>query len=158
MTLYELTGEQLRLMDILADPEVDAEELEDTIYMVEQDFKDKADAYGKVYTQMMADAEMLDVEIERLTALRKAKENGAKRLKQAMLNAMLATGQSKVEGKLYVFSTRKSKKVVPCGTVPSSYLRYKEPEPDLKKIGDYLKTNPDCDWAHFVENVSLIVR
>lgn len=158
MTLYYLTSEQIRLMEILADPETDAEELQDTIEMVEQDFKDKADAYGQVYTQLMADAEMLDDEIERLTAMRKAKEAGAKRLKQAMLNAMLATGQSKVEGRLYAFSTRKAKKLAITGEVPEDFLRYKEPEPDKKAITDWIKNGHDCDFAHLEETTSLIVR
>ena len=73
MTLYELKEEQLRLMEILADPDTDAKELQDTIEQVEADFRDKADAYGMVYTEMMADVEKLQDEIDRLTAKRKAK-------------------------------------------------------------------------------------
>ena len=158
MTLYELTGEQIRLMDILADPDIDAEDLQDTIDMVEENFRDKADAYGQVYTQLMADAEMLNDEIERLTAFRKAKENGAKRLKDAMLRAMLLTGQSKVEGHMYAFTTRKSKKLEITGEVPEDFLRYKDPEPDKKMITDWIKKGHEVSWAHLEENTSLIVR
>lgn len=158
MTLYQLTAEQIRLMEILADPETDADELADTIEAVQADFEDKADAYGQVYTQLMADAEQISDEIERLTAMRKSKETGAKRLKEAMLRAMLLTGQSKVEGKLYAFSTRKSKAVVTTGTVPDDFLIAQEPKVDKRKIADYLKLNPACDWAAWEEHTSLIVR
>ena len=158
MTLYELTSEQLRLMVILADPETDADELSDTIEMVEADFKDKADAYGKVYTQLLADAEQVADEIERLTAIRKAKEAGAKRLKDAMLRAMQTLGMSKLEGTYYAYSTRKSQKLEITGEVPEDFLRYKDPEPDKKMITDWIKKGHECPFAHLEENTSLIVR
>lgn len=158
MTLYELTQDQLDLMSVLADPDSNAEDLQEEIEKIEANFRDKADAYGKVYNEMTADVEKLQVEIERLTALRKAKENGAKRLKDAMLNAMLATGQSKVEGLLFSFVTRKAKRLAITGEVPEDFLRYKEPEPDKKAITDWIKNGHDCDFAHLEETTSLIVR
>ena len=157
MTLYDLTSEQVRLMEILADPDTELEEVQDTIDMIEEEFRDKADAYGMVYTQLLADVESIDDEIDRLTAMKKAKQKGAERLKAAMLNAMLATGQSKVEGKLYAYSTRKSQRLEITGEVPEDFLRYKDPEPDKKKITAWIKLNP-CDWAHMEETTSLIVR
>lgn len=126
--------------------------------MVEQDFKDKADAYGQVYTQLMADAETIHDEIDRLQAMRKAKEAGAKRLKDAMLNAMLATGQSKVEGHLYSFSTRKSQRLEITGEVPEDFLRYKEPEPKKDDITRWLKGHGPVEWAHLEDNISLQIR
>ena len=43
------------------------------------------------------------------------------------------------------------------GKVPEQYLRYKDPEPDKKAIGEWLKDH-DEEWAHLEDNISLIVR
>ena len=158
MTLYEITQDDLDIMTVLADPDSNAEDLQEAIEKVEANFRDKADAYGKIYTELMADVEKAQDEIDRLTAKRRAKENGAKRLKDAMLNAMLTTGRNKVEGHLFSFSTRKSKKLEITGEVPEDFLRYKDPEPDKKMITDWIKNGHDVSWAHLEENTSLIVR
>ena len=65
MTLYELTGQYLELLDMAedADPEVFA----DTLEGIDGEIEDKADNYAKVIRTLEGDVQSVKSEIDRLT-------------------------------------------------------------------------------------------
>lgn len=178
MTLFELSDEYAelkRIQEILSEiPEEEKDELQekavnDTFEMVQLDFLDKADGYGMVLKnleasqdELKAQEEILKAEAARLAARRKALERNADRLKEAMLNAMIATGQSKIKTDKFTFGTRKSSSLVITTDnvfeIPDDLLRYKEPEPDKAAIKEYMKDHPDVSWARIETKQSLSVR
>ena len=157
MNIYELTQDMIELQAMLE--EDDSEAVQDTLEMVAQDFAQKAEGYGIVIKQMEAEAEALRKEEQALAARRRAKENGAKRLKDAVLRALELTGQKKLETPRVAYSLRASQNVVidRFEDIPADMLRYKEPEADKAKIRAFLKLTP-CDWAHMETKNSLIMK
>jgi len=80
--LLDLTGEYLELLTMAEDEDVDIECLKDTMEAIEGEIEIKADGYVRVMKQIIGDAEVLDEEIKRLTARKKALENKADYLKR----------------------------------------------------------------------------
>ena len=68
MTLYELTDDFLRLMDIAEDPDTDPDVFRDTLEGIEGAIEDKADGYAKVIRELEARKEGLQKEAERLSS------------------------------------------------------------------------------------------
>ena len=81
MRLYELTEEYKALEELLYDPEVDEQTLQDTMEGIWGEIEEKADNYAKIITGMKADIEALREEEIRLAARRKALENRQQTLK-----------------------------------------------------------------------------
>lgn len=165
MTIYTISDDMMRILNMLEQqPEDETEEqaLKDTLEMVKMDFAAKADGYGKVLRQLQAEAEAIKAEKIRLGQRQSTLEKNAERLKETMKQAMLMTGQKKVKTDLFTFSTRAGKELVidtdNVFEIPDELLRYKDPEPDKAAIKEYLKTNPECGWAHMIETQSLIVK
>lgn len=178
MKLYELTEEYKdlkRMQEILSTiPEDEKDEtqeqaIKDTLEMVQMDFADKADGYGMVLRnleagqdELKAQEEILKTEMARLAARRKSLERNEDRLKEAMMQALIATGQKNLKTDKFTFGTRKSSSLVITTEnvfeIPDDLLRYKDPEPDKTAIKDYLKDHPDVTWAHIETKQSLSVR
>ena len=158
MTLYEMTNDMIELQAMLE--EDDSEAVQDTLEMVAADFAQKAEGYGIVIKQMEAEAEALRKEEQALAARRRSKENGAKRLKDAVCRALELTGQKKLETARVAYSLRASKNVVidDFSQIPEEMLRFKEPEADKTKIREYLKLDLGCKWAHIETKNSLIMK
>ena len=75
MKLYELTEQFLALQDLVYDPEVDDQVLQDTMDGLWGEIEEKADGYAKIIKGMQGDIEALKAEENRLVARRKALEN-----------------------------------------------------------------------------------
>lgn len=178
MILFELSDEYAelkRIQEILSEiPEEEKDELQekavnDTFEMVQLDFLDKADGYGMVLKnleasqdELKAQEEILKAEAARLAARRKSLERNADRLKNAMMQALITTGQKTLKTEKFTFGTRKSSSLVidtdNIYEIPDDLLRYREPEPDKTAIKDYLKDHPDVTWAHMETKQSLSIR
>ena len=97
-TLYELTGEMITLMDWMNDPETDAQMIADTLEGLQYELELKAEGYCKVIRQFEADAETYKKEAERFSQKQAICENNAKRMKEALMKAMVATGHDDKNG------------------------------------------------------------
>lgn len=67
-------------------------ELEERLVITQESLKSKLDSYRKAYTVLNLEAESCKKEEQRLAVLRKTKENNAERLKDVMLDAVIAYG------------------------------------------------------------------
>lgn len=170
MTLYELTEEFLRLQQWLEEEDTEEDQaLTDTLEMISKDFEDKADSYGCVVKNLEADIaeikaqeDILMDEVKRLKAKRAGIEKNTDRMKEALRKALELTGKKNLKTEKFTFGTRSASSVVIDAKnifdIPDDYLRYKDPEPDKTAIKDFLKNNPDCEWAHMETKVSLNLR
>lgn len=150
-TLYELTGEVLELKDLLCDPEVDEQTVLDTLEAVQGELEAKAEGYVKVIRTLEAEAKSFDAEADFFKQKALVRKNNIKRMKEALLNAMIATGH---EGGLnagqFTLKVQKNGGLAPLhitGDVPEEMMK-KEPDNDL--IREYLKDH-EASWAHFEE-------
>lgn len=164
MTLYELTGELLTLLDMAEEPDIDPQAIADTIEAVEGEIEIKADGYAKVIKQLEADAEALKKEADRLTARKKVIENNIKRIKDSLENAMRVTGKTKFKTDLFSFGIQKNPaslliaEGVDMESIPMEYKVYSAPTIDKTAVKDALKRGEVFEWASLVQGESLRIK
>lgn len=162
-SIYEITGDYMRLMDMMDDPELDQQTLNDTLEGIEGEFEVKAEAYAKVMKNLEADAEGLKNEIDRLTQRKRAIDNNIKRLKETLQSAMTFTGKTKFKTDLFSFGIQKNAPSVVLETedleiVPEEFIRTKY-EIDKAAIKDALKAGAELPGvAHLEQGESLRIR
>ena len=79
--LYELTEEYEAVLNMLYDGETEEQIIFDTIEGIEGEIENKADNYAKMIKSMLADAECIKAEEDRLASRRRSLESRAKKLK-----------------------------------------------------------------------------
>ena len=162
-SIYEITGDYMRLMDMMDDPELDQQTLNDTLEGIEGEFEYKAEAYAKIIKNLESDAEGLKAEIDRLTQRKKAIENNVKRLKMTLQSAMAFTGKIKFKTDLFSFGIQKNAPSVVLETedleiVPEEFIKTKY-EIDKVAIKDALKAGTELPGvAHLEQGESLRIR
>lgn len=152
MNIYEITNELLELQEMLCDPEIDEQVLQDTLESVSFDFEQKAESYAKIIKNLDADAEAYKREIDRLIEKRNSTLRGVERLKNTLKSVMEVTGIKKVKGSVLSLSLQKNGGVCPLvfkKDVPDDYMRVIK-EPDNAKIREALKDGT-LDFAELGE-------
>ena len=67
-TLYEITGDYLRLLEMLESEEaIDSKTFADTLEGIEGELEAKADGYARVMKELNAEAKKYEEEINRMT-------------------------------------------------------------------------------------------
>lgn len=131
MKLYELTQNYRNLeslLDNLGEQEgLTVEMIHGALGQVEDDINTKIENTCKVIKEIEADSIGIEEEIKRLLALKKQKENTVKKLKEYVEFEMNGIGLTKVEGKLFKISFRKSKvvKVIDETKIPKEFIKIK---------------------------------
>lgn len=156
MNIYELTEQYLELQQMLEDPDMDQEVINDTLEAIDGEIEIKADNYAKVMLNMSSHMEGVKAEIARLNARKNLLESGIKRLKQNLQEAMVATGKKKFKTDLFSFNIQKNGGKAPVildvkdtSELPDELVRIKE-EPDLDAIRALLEQG-ECKYAHLGE-------
>ena len=160
-TLYELTNDYLTLLDMAEDPDVEEDVLRDTMEGIEGEIEIKADGYARVMKQLEATSANLEFEEKRLMNRRKTIDRNIKRMKQALQDAMVATGKPKFKTDLFSFTIRKNPAsvVIDHATcIPPEFLIPQDPKIDNKAIKAAIDRGDDITFAHLEQGESLIIR
>ena len=162
MTLYEIDRAIEDALLIVTDPETGEildEELFEQYKQLNMDREQKIENIGCFIKNLEADAAAIKAEAKNLAARAKAAENKAEHLREYL---QFCLGGEKFNTPRLAVSFRHSKKVEVdpdrLYDIPEEYLRYKEPEPDKKAIGDALKAGQEIPGCELVENVSMIIK
>lgn len=162
MTLYELTGQFLELLEMAEDEELSADALNDTMEAVGLEFEEKAENYAKVIKQLQLEADGYKAEAERLTEKKKVVEANIDRIKKNLEKAMLATGKTKFKTALFSFGIQKNSPSIDLLDEENVPADFRTPQPDKidkKAILDFLKeTNEHVEWATMKQTESLRIR
>lgn len=165
MKLYELTQNYRNLeslLDNLGEQEgLTVEMIHGALGQVEDDINTKIENTCKVIKEIEADSIGIDEEIKRLSALKKQKENAVKKLKEYVEFEMNGIGLTKVEGKLFKISFRKSKvvKVIDETKIPKEFIKVKTTESISKTdLSKALKSGEIIEGAELVENKTLQIK
>lgn len=164
MTLYDLTGELLELMEMAQDPDVDPDALKDTMEAINLAFDDKADGYAKIIRTLTAQADAIKAESARLKDREKSFRDKADTIKKNLEAAMLATDKRKIKTALFTFSIRRNPASVVMDeqyieNVPERFLKIKDPEIDRAAIKKALQAGENLDGiAHLEQTESLQIR
>lgn len=161
-TLYEITGDYLRLLEMLEEDEnIDPQAFADTLDGIEGEFEIKADGYARIIRELDAEAKKYETELNRMKARKEALENRGKMLKEHLYNSMKATGKLKFKTDLFSFNIQKNgglqpMEIVPDVDIPDEYCRK---EPDNGKIRDALKAGKELQFAVLKERGDhLVIR
>lgn len=149
-TLYELTDEYRMLLEMAEDPDIDLVTLNDTLEGLTGEIEDKAEGYACVIKELEAEAGKFDAEITRLTAQRDRYNNQVKRMKETLMNSMIAMGKTKIPTAHFKVSVANNGGLQPMkitGEVPETFLVLK-PEPDMKRIREALTEGFELNFAH----------
>lgn len=164
-TLYDLTGEYLMLQEMLEDPDVDPEVVQDTLDALDGDIEAKLESCAAVKLQLEGDAAMLDKEIKRLQAKKKTAENNVKNLRKYMQLSMEAMGKEKVKTEKFSFTIKPSapKLVIDDEkSIPEQFLIPQPAQVDkkllLKAVKDAESRDEPTLYAHTVVEKSLLIK
>ncbi len=149
-TLYEITGDYLRLLEMLEEEEsIDPQAFKDTLEGIEGEFEIKADGYARVLKELVAEAGKYDAEIQRMTTRRDSLNNRNKMLKQHLYESMKATGKTKFKTDLFSFGIQKNGGLQPLEILPDVEIpdKYLHKEPDNTKIREALKNGAELPFA-----------
>lgn len=108
LKLYELSTQYLKLAHQLADLDLDAQTVADTIEAsgLTDDIADKAQGIEMVCRQLTKDVPAIDAEIKRLKALKDHRERIADGLHAYLLYHMQQTGITKIDAPLFSIGVR----------------------------------------------------
>lgn len=163
-SLYELTGDAIRLRDLLTEGEIDEEIIRDAIVNNNEEIALKLENYAKFIKNTESDIAGLKAEELRLKDKRKALENTIDRMKKAMQDALILSGNNKVKSPLFTFSMQKNPPSVVMDeqyieNIPEKYIIHPEPTIDRKALLDDLKSGVDLDGiAHIEQTESMRIR
>lgn len=162
MTIYEIDNAIIEAYEKAIDPET-GEVLDDAIFasleQLQMERETKCENIACWIKDLQGDAEKIKAEAKNLTARAKAAENKADRLK-AYLEWALDGQKLKTARCSISYRTSKAVEIDPeaLAFMPERFLRFKDPEPDKKAIGDAIKAGEVIDGCKLVENVSMIIK
>ena len=127
----------------------------DTLEGIQGELETKAGGYVAVINRLDADMRKADEVAKAYTAVKKARENAIKRMKDTLLIAMDRIGEEAIPAGELTIKIKKNGGQAPLtitGDVPDNMTKVTI-EPDNAKIRAYLKDQPDnaCEWAHLEE-------
>ena len=141
-TLFDLTGDWLRLYDMADDPDVEPDVLRDTMEAIEGEIEAKADGYAAVMAKLTGDMEMIMAQEKRLYSRRKAIESNIKRMKEHLQESMEITGKTKFKTTLWSFNIQNN---------PASLILETDDVDSLPS--GYIKVTKDFDKAAIKEAI-----
>lgn len=155
-TLYDLTGQFLKIYNM----EIDDETKLDTLEAIDwtTDYENKVEGYVKVIKSLEADIEARKNEKKRLDGLNKSDQSKIDNLKAALATSMAETGQDRVDTTLFKVGFRKSKAVVVDEDKLHKKYQIVSYKPDKKTIKELLNSGATIRGAHIEERRNLSIR
>lgn len=163
--LYTLASQYRALADQLAEADLDAQTVADSIEAsgITDDIATKAQGIECIARSAEAHHDAIDAEIKRLGALKKHRAAIAQGLRDYLETHMEGMGISKIECPLYTLKLQNnpaSVDVFEPGLLPAEFMRQPEappPAPDKKAIAAALKAGTDVPGAKLTQTQRLVV-
>lgn len=159
-SLFHINSEHLAIMEQIM--EADGEltpEMEQALQINEAELSVKATSYVNFMAMLKGQNDSIKAEIDRLTKLKKSRENLHKRLSEVLVQAVNLHGE--IQTDLHKIGTRKSTvvEVEDVAKLPDSYLTKKlSITPDKTAIKEALKAGKKVKGASLVEKQNLSVK
>lgn len=157
-TLYELTEQANQLYELLQNEIIDEQTFTDTLEGM--GVEEKVESYCKIIKQLKADSDMFKAEADRVSAKKKQADNGAERMKKALLEFLIQSGQKKVKAGTFSVTKTSSQAVFISdeSSLPVTYLINQPPKVDKAGIKKALKAGEEVSGAEIVTNESVRIR
>jgi len=161
--LYILSQQYREVAQQLADLDLDAQTVADTLESMGGELEEKSQAVGYMVRALEADAEAIKQWSKDAAERAKSVQARADRLREYLSANMLACGLTKVSGPGISLSFRKSTSVAidEPGLIPAEYMRQAPPPPpvpDKTAIAECLTSGLDVPGAHLETRQNLQIR
>lgn len=135
------------------------EAIQNTLEMIDLSIEEKIDNTAKYMVNVESDIQGLKTEIDRLTKIKKAKENAVERLKNNVEYAMKQKGLEKLEVGTFKAYYKKSESVeiTNLDVIPADYTRV-EIKADKVAIKKAIKAGETVDGAHIQTNMNFYIK
>ncbi|MHA3065614.1 siphovirus Gp157 family protein [Lacticaseibacillus saniviri] len=161
-TLYNLTANYDKLLQLMQDGDIDPQALSDTLASIDDAIEDKADGYAKIIADLKGQSDVIKAESQRLRERAQSIDNNIKWLKKRLQDAMEQTGKTKFKTPYFSFGIQNnppSVDLVDETKLPVSYLTHvDEWYPDKAKIKEALKGGKEVPGAILKQGQSLRIR
>lgn len=158
MNLFNIKQEYLTIAQELAEGEL-TPQLEEALKITENNLQDKAINYGYVIKTFESECDILDNEIKRLQALKKARANAIDKLKDNISEAMQLFGITEVKAPTFKLSFRKSESIECDEVVSEEYCNIKTTiTPDKVAIKQAIKEGKEVLGARLIINQNLQIK
>ena len=165
VALYQLAGQYQQLAEQLADMDLDAQTVADTIEAsgLTDDIMVKAQGIECVARTLEMYTPAIDAEIDRLKLLKAGREKKAQGLRDYLKLNMIACGIEKIESPLFKIKLQNNPQAVDIyepGLIPVEYMRLPEmppPAPDKTAIKAALKAGHEVQGARLTQGQRLVV-
>lgn len=157
-SLYELTNAAYALQVMLESGDIDEQTFNDTLEAMGGN--EKIENCCKVIRNLESQAAMFKAEKDRMAERQKTAENGVKRLKQSLLDYLVACDTKKQSAGLFTVSVGVSKSVniTDEKALADVYLIPQDPKVDRTAISNALKAGCEVAGAEMVENPYIRIR
>ena len=156
-TLFSLTADYQQLLDLASSAEPEDEQVfADTMEAVLGEIDHKVDGYCSVQTQMKGRIDLIDAEIQRLMNMKNSINNSIKRMDNALMESMQATGRTEIKTDLHRIKVVKNGGKIPLivnmAAVPEAFTKTEiKISPDNDKIRAALDAGEVLEFASYGE-------
>ena len=158
MNLYNIKSEYLAIAQELTEGEL-TPELEQALMITEANLQEKAINYGYVIKNFESEVDIIDEEIKRLNALKKARINAVEKLKNNISDAMQLFGILEVKAPTFKMNFRKSESVEIYEGLDKEFILEKVSyQPDKIAIKNAIKEGRTVNGASIVTNFNLQIK
>jgi hypothetical protein len=158
MNLYNIKSEYLAIAQELTDGEL-TPELEQALIITQENLQEKAINYGYVIKNFESEVDIIEEEIKRLNALKKARINAVDKLKNNISDAMQLFGILEVKAPTFKMNFRKSESVEIYEGLDQEFITEKVSyQPDKIAIKNAIKEGREINGAALVTNFNLQIK
>lgn len=163
-SLYVLGAEYRAAADMLADLDMPDDVVRDTLESISGDLEAKAVNVAQFVRNLESSAEQIKAAEKAMSDRRKAIENRADRVRQYLLDNMIATGITKIECPYFKLTVRDNPPAVVInepGLIPASYMTDPPPPPpapDKTLIKKAIQDGFEVPGAHLTRGKRLEIK
>lgn len=158
MNLYNISNQYLAIAHELTEGEL-TPELEQALIITQDNLQEKAINYGYVIKNFESEVDIIEEEIKRLNALKKARINAVEKLKNNISDAMQLFGILEVKAPTFKMNFRKSESVEIFEGLDQEFLTEKiSYQPDKIAIKNAIKEGRQVNGAALVTNFNIQIK
>ena len=158
MNLYNIKSEYLAIANELTEGEL-TPELEQALIITQENLQEKSVNYGYVIKNFESEVDIIDEEIKRLNALKKARINAVDKLKNNISDAMQLFRILEVKAPTFKMNFRKSESVEIFEGLDQEFITEKVSyQPDKIAIKNAIKEGRTVNGAALVTNFNLQIK
>jgi hypothetical protein len=160
-SLFNISAEALEIVSALEETGELTPGIEALLKINQNEIQEKSFSYGYIVKTIEGDITIIDEEIKRLQALKRAKNNIVDRMKEAVINALHIYGLEKISSPTLTLSVRRSESVeiISEEQLADEYKVTKvTTAPDKIRIKEAIKSGKDVEGAVIRENYSLQIK